>query len=127
MAKVLTDKELALIVSRTVNGDEFMICERGVYRQFVEGLAELVAYYGGAELVGMSDAGEESNRRSPFLEDRVCAHFDANECTPSDGGVFKEYGTGEDMADWLGGGLMNDENKARVIADWVKNTEEKQP
>jgi hypothetical protein len=102
MAKVLTDKELALIVSRTVNGDFIMIDEHDTYVSFVEDLASLIASYGGAELVGMTDAGEETSRNSPFMEDRVCAHFAANECTPSDGGVFKEYDRDVDVKEWLG-------------------------
>lgn len=102
MTKVLTDLELLQIISRTITGDFVMIDEQDTYMSFIEELASLIASYGGAELVSMSDAGEETSRTTPFDEDRICAHFAANECTPSDGGVFKEYDNDEDIAEWLG-------------------------
>lgn len=103
MSKVLTDRELAEIVSRTINDDWYMIDDGDIYRYFVEDLAKLIAYYGGADVVSVSDDGTgHPNRDSSFDEDRICVHFRANSSTPSDGGVFAHYDNDQPIEEWMG-------------------------
>lgn len=93
MSKVLTGHELLEIVTDTVrNGRASMTEELGQQREFLAALAELVAYHGGADLVSLYDPDEEHSWE--FV-------FEANECTPDDGGVFKFFDTDQPVEEWI--------------------------
>lgn len=93
MSKVLTENELLDIVVDTINnGRAALTDEYDSYGHFIEDLAKLIAYHGGAELVCVSEPSDELG---------WCAHFAANECTPDDGGVFKHYDTDVPVQEWI--------------------------
>lgn len=93
MSKVLTEEELLEIVTDTIRNGRASLCdEADSYGYFMEGLAELIAYHGGADVVCVSE---------PDDTEGWCAHFAANECTPDDGGVFKYFDTDQPVEEWI--------------------------
>lgn len=97
MSKVLTENELLDIIVDTINnGRAALTDEYDSYGHFIEDLAKLIAYHGGADLVAVLGPADESGGVPYFT-----AHFAAGECTPSDGGVFKHYDTDVSVEDWI--------------------------
>lgn len=93
MSKVLTEEELLEIIADTVrNGRSALTDEYDGYGHFIEDLAKLIAYHGGADVVNMSE---------PDDMEGWCAHFAANECTPEDGGVFKFFDNDAPVSEWI--------------------------
>ena len=94
MSKVLTEHELLEIVTDTVrNGRAALTDEYDSYGHFIEDLAKLIAYHGGADVVDMSEPDDTMRC--------FCAHFAANECTPEDGGVFKFFDNDAPVSEWI--------------------------
>jgi len=81
MAKILTDTELAKIVSDIVLNDE--IDEANTYARFLRDLAGLICNYCGGE-VGSTGMPDDD------LGWTVGIHL--NDSVPPDGGIFRKYG-----------------------------------
>lgn len=84
MSKVLTDKELGEIIWKATHDPELIDCQDS-YIHFLEDLGDLICtHFGGIRgLIGVPD---------DIMNDYTVM-FHNNECTPSDGGVFKDYDT----------------------------------
>jgi hypothetical protein len=82
MAKIITDKEMAEIIHKAVNGD--LIDCADAYRHFLEDLAGLISNHFG---------GDVRNISGPFGELPWTASFNVTDCVPPDGGAFKDYDT----------------------------------
>jgi hypothetical protein len=91
MSKVITDEELADMIKRIVG--QKLICEQQTYLRFLEELAAVVGDYMGAA-AGMAVPPDYPPEEADDLEDLPLGYtvfFDVTECTPDDGGVFKDY------------------------------------
>ena len=79
MSKVLTDTEMAEIVSRAVETESF-IEDEGRYAKFLEDLGDLIADHFGGRRGGV---GKEDGKHY------VAFHID--ECVPENGGIWNDY------------------------------------
>lgn len=100
MSKVLSEDELLEIITDTIRnkGRAALTDEYDSFGHFIEDLAKLIAYHGGADVVCISEPTDELG---------WCAHFAANECTPSDGGVFQFFDTDAPVSEWMNETLEN--------------------
>jgi len=90
MAKIVTDKELADIVRRIVEGD--LIDEAGQYREFLTRLGILVTDFMGGELGGVNfDHVDKEEDGRLFQEVQWLLGIRHNDCVPEDGGIWKDY------------------------------------
>ncbi len=82
MAKVLTDKEMLIIVADTINDD--LIDDSDQYKKFLHSLGKLITeHFGG--IPGKVDYMDDG------LGFTMC--FSVDENVPPDGGVFKPFDT----------------------------------
>ena len=104
MSKVLTDREVVQILNDTVNDKNDQVIEADQYERFLKDLGELVGNYMGADVVCVSPPALEHPVDDDSSADRWCVHFQANDDTPDDGGIFAQFDTDIDTNEWIGGG-----------------------
>lgn len=98
MSKVITEKELIQIIAQAAENPDEHFNGNDAHGEFVGALAELVGQYFGAECVHVSDPLESGGGES---EKEWCAHFNATECTPHDGGVFAQFDPDVSVEEWF--------------------------
>jgi hypothetical protein len=100
MAKVLTENELAAIVTRAVTEDGLNPGQRA-HTHFLEDLASVVADHFGARLLGTDPPMQPKVAGMAESEYAYTALLAATESTPDDGGVFADYDTDKPLDEWL--------------------------
>ena len=95
MAKIITDKELAKIVKRIIDG-KLITGERGdSYKDFLKDLAVVVTDFMGGE-IGTID--KEQDRLCQEIVYYIAIHHD--EYVPEDGGIWKNYDKECSIEEW---------------------------
>ena len=113
MAKTLTDKELADIISRATSDKRIIDCADS-YKHFLEDLTKLVCdHFGGYPgAVSKPDISEDCNINSILNEWTTGIHI--NECVPDDGGIYNYYDT--DVA-WRDGQELDARDNKKTSID----------